>query len=408
MHILYLHQYFVPPDGSGGTRSYEMAKRFVQAGHKVTILTSSAFFPESYQFKDAVNKLSIDGINLRILHVPYSNNYSFAKRIQAFTSYVFKSSYDVVKIENVDLIFATSTPLTIALPGVFAKFWHRCKMVFEVRDLWPEIPIALGVLKNPLIVRVSRLLERFAYRNSDHIVALSHGMAKGIIASGYVERNVTVVPNSSDVELFRAESVSADRFRSEYPMIPDSAWVVYAGTLGQANGIDYMVKIASEMLPRNKHIQFVVVGDGKCLDEIKKVADKFNVLNTNFWMLPSIPKNMLPDLLSAATLTSSFVVDVPALWNNSANKFFDAFAAQRPIAINHEGWQADFLRESGAGLVLPPDDAAQAARLIDKFIKNTEGLDRSRSAAARAADEVFGRDLLANRLIQVLEDVGGT
>ncbi len=279
-------------------------------------------------------------------------------------------------------------------------------MVFEVRDLWPDVPIALGVLNNRLLIWLSKSLERFAYHHADRIVALSPGMAAGVKAAGYDDRKLVVIPNSSDVDLFRSEAVSAQNFQAEYAVIPRGNWVIYAGTLGQVNGVDYLAEIAAQMLLRNKQIQFVVVGDGKCCDAVRTIARSLNVLDINFWMVPPVAKNKLPDLLAAATLTTSFVVDIPALWNNSANKFFDAFAAKRPIAINHEGWQADFLRESGAGLVLPPRDAAQAAQMIDEFVSDSQRYAGACNAATKAADEVFSRDRLAVQLRGVLEEVG--
>ena len=129
MRILYLHQYFVPPDGSGGTRSYEMARRFVQAGHEVVLITSSAFFPDSYSLEKTRNILEIEGIELRVLNVPYSNKMTFSPRVLAFLKFVFMASVESLKIRDVDVVFATSTPLTIAIPGIIAKLRHHCPLI---------------------------------------------------------------------------------------------------------------------------------------------------------------------------------------------------------------------------------------------------------------------------------------
>lgn len=405
MHVLYLHQYFVPPDGSGGTRSYEMARRFVLTGHEVTLITSSAFFPDQYSFKKLRKILLIDGIELRVLHVPYSNQMSFIRRILAFFQFVILAIVESFRIRNVDIVFATSTPLTIAIPGVLAKLRHCCPMVFEVRDLWPEMPIALGVLKNFFLKKSAYYLERWAYYNSSQVVALSQGMKEGVVAAGYPESRVSVVPNSSDIDLFRGEIVSAERFKKGHPEIPLGHWVVYAGTIGKVNGIDYFAKIANEMKNIDMGIQFVIVGEGMFKPYLYSVASELNVLNENFWILPSVPKSKLPDVLAAATVASSFVIDVPELWNNSANKFFDAFAAKKPIIINHEGWQANFIRESGAGLIVPPNNPKQAAHLLCDFLNDGERLACAIEAADKAACEVFDRDLLARKLINVLEGV---
>ena len=406
VHILYLHQYFVPPDGSGGTRSYEMAKRLVKGGHQVTLLTTCASFPGSYQFHPGTNYLSIDGIKLHVLRVPYSNKFSFFRRIWAFASYLFKACYDLMKVKDVDLVFATSTPLTIAIPGIFAKFRYRCKMVFEVRDLWPELPIAIGALRNSLAVSVAKYLEKYAYKNSEYVVALSPGMAKGVAKTGYPTSRIEIIPNSCDVALFRCGIARGEEFLTQYPYLKGGPIIVYAGTLGEINGVGFLTEVASELTSLRPEIKLLIVGDGKEKEKIKAKAEKLGVLGKNLWMIPPISKKDIPGVLAASTVSISLTIDLPLLWNNSANKFFDALAAGRPVIINHEGWQADFLRETGAGLVLPPRNALLAAKMIEKFVMDPERLRHARRAATRAANEVFNRDLLAKQLMNVLEEAG--
>src|SRR5690606_7968658 len=133
-------------------------------------------------------------------------------------------------------VFASSTPLTIALPGVYAARPRRVPMVFEVRDLWPQVPIAMGALRNPLARCVARALERFAYRNATRVVALSPGMAEGVVSTGYPAEHVVTIPNSADLELFRPDESRARSFRQRHPELGSGKIVLYAGTLGLANG----------------------------------------------------------------------------------------------------------------------------------------------------------------------------
>jgi len=403
MHILYLHQYFVPLDGIGGTRSYEFARRLVDAGHRVTMITSSAGFPTHYRLDKAVNLLDLDGIQLKILKVPYSNRFSYARRIQAFFDFAFRAIIQTVQEDKVDLIFASSTPLTIALPGIVGKLRHKCPMVFEVRDLWPELPIAVGAIKNPLLVRLARLLEKTSYQHSARVVALSAGMAQGVAEVGFPPERITVIPNCCDVDLFRVEASAGEEFLLAHPYLRGGDLVTYCGTLGMINGVDYLVRIAAEMRSRNPQTRFVIMGGGAKQDAIVAEAQRCGVWQTNLWLLPQSAKKEVPKLLSATTLATSFVIDLPQLWNNSANKVFDALAAGRPVAINHQGWQADFLQSSGAGIVMPANDAKQAAWAIDEFLRDKEKYNQARQAAAHAADTVFNRDLLTDRLVTLLE-----
>ncbi len=399
MHILYLHQHFVPPDGAGGTRPYEMARRFVKAGHRVTLITSTAFFPAKYKLDAPVTTLQVGGFEVRALRVPYSNRMPFVERLIAFARFAHGAAMEAARIDRPDVVFASSTPLTIAIPGIAAKLWHRRPMVFEVRDLWPELPIAMGALRSPVSRLAARALERIAYASSREIVALSPGMKEGVVRARVPPQRVSVIPNSCDLELFATppEALELPFGRDEGPV------VTYAGTLGAVNGVDYLVEIAASARRVAPELRFVIAGDGAMRGKVRQRALELGVLDRNLWMLPEIPKRTIPALLQRTAIACSLVIDLPALWNNSANKFFDALAAGRPIFVNYEGWQADLLRATGAGLVVPPRDAEAAASLLAAFTRDAARLRRASQAALELARTRFDRDRLAQDLLQVLE-----
>ena len=208
MKIIYLHQYFNIPQMSGGTRSYEMTRRFVAAGHEVHMITSSR--ERNNDASKWVEEI-IDGIHVHWLAVPYSNKMDFKARVSAFLKFAVASGAKAYRVGG-DVIFATSSPLTIALPAVYAARRLRKPMVFEVRDLWPELPIAVGALKNLFLKKTAKWLERFAYKNADHMIALSPGMAKGVIKSGYPPDKVHIIPNSCDTDLFQVPQSEGQKF----------------------------------------------------------------------------------------------------------------------------------------------------------------------------------------------------
>lgn len=408
MHIVYLHQYFTPPDGAGSTRSYEMARRLVEAGHKITLVTSNAFFPSNYQFDQLVTDLKIDGIKLRVIRVAYSNRQSYFRRIFAFFQFAFLSAIIAIRIRNVDLVFATSTPLTIMIPGIAVKWYHAAPMVFEVRDQWPRVPITLGILKNPLAIAAAQWMERAAYRNATHIVALSPCTRDGIIALGVNQNDITVIPNCADTDLFRVDSDVGEKFINEHPYLQNKKIVAYVGTLGLANGVDYIVQLAARMKDRDPNIYFVIVGDGAKRDQIAKIAGELDVFGKNFWMLPPLPKNQVPPVLSAATaVCSTFIIDA-APWPNSANKFFDGMAAGKPIIINYLGWQKGVLDQSGAGITLPPDDLDRAVEELELFLNDDTAVAKCSAASSLLADTRYNRALLAGKLRYVLEKAAAT
>jgi len=398
MRIVYLHQYFVSPDMAGGTRSYEMARRMVAAGHEVHIVTSRT----DGKMAGGWVKTEVAGINVHWLPVAYNNSMSIARRLRAFLEFAIKAGPRAASLEP-DVIFATSTPLTIAIPAIWAKKRRKVPMVFEVRDLWPEVPIAMGAIKNPVLKWAARKLESWAYANSAQVVALSPGMAEGIRRAGYPEDRITCIPNSADVEIFDIPSEVGESFRAEREWLQDRPLLVYAGTFGRVNGIGYMVELAKEMAAINPEFRFLAIGNGAEEAQIRQAAEAVGVLNTNFFIEPPVSKSDLPRVLSAASVASSFVIPIEELWKNSANKFFDTLAAGRPMVINYGGWQADILKESGAGIELPYDNAREAALQLNSLVSDEKRMSLARKAAAKLAHETFAREKLAKNLISVIE-----
>jgi glycosyltransferase involved in cell wall biosynthesis len=402
VRILYLHQYFTTPSMDGGTRSYEIARRLVAKGHDVHMITSAR--DEAQRRLKGWEQTEEAGIHVHWLAVPYSNRMSYRDRIAAFLRFAWSAGRKAVRLGG-DLVYATSTPLTIALPAVHAARRHGIPMVFEVRDLWPEMPIAVGALKNPVSIALARRLERFAYDNAAHVIALSPGMQAGVIAAGYPASKVTVIPNSCDNELFETNPQRGRAIRARYEWLGDRPLVVYSGTIGLVNGVSYFARLAAEVRETASDVRFVVIGDGREQEHVRKDAERLGVLDRSFFMLPSVPKAEMPAWLSAADIATSLFIDLQQMWVNSANKFFDALAAGRPVAINYGGWQADLVRESGAGLVLDRQDIRAAAGQLVQALGDRRWLVRAGAAARNLARTRFDRDQLTAELETVLVGV---
>lgn len=401
MRIVYIHQYFTSPSMAGGTRSFEMARRMVSAGHDVHVITSIR--EPSPSTRDWVTQ-TIDGVNVHWYPVPYANQMGYKRRILAFVQFAFAATRRALLVGG-DVVFATSPPLTIAIPGVIAARRLRVPMVFEVRDLWPELPIAMGAIRNSIAKGAARSLERFAYRNSARVIALSSGMADGIAKAGYPRSRIAVIPNACDIEMFLHPAKPLPWGADFTRQMQTGPLVVYCGTLGAVNGVSFLVKVAAASHAVDAGTQFLVVGDGMEWDKVQALARREGVLNRNFHMRSPIAKDEVPALLAIATLASSLVIDLPELRNNSANKFFDALAAGRPVVINYEGWQRTILESSGAGFAVSPNDPIGAARAIREFVHDRQRVNLAASAARNLARQHFDRDRLAMQLIAVLEHV---
>lgn len=343
-----------------------------------------------------------EGVHVHWLQNIYSNKMDYIERIKSFVRFAVLSAHKAAAIP-VDVVFATSTPLTIAIPGVYASKRNRVPMVFEVRDLWPDLPIAVGALKNKIMISAARWLEKFAYRNADRVVALSPGMRSGILKTGYPPEKIYVIPNSADLKLFEVPKEESDAFRRQNEWLQNRPLVVYAGTIGYINGVSYLVKIAAATITYKPEVRFLVVGDGKEKHNIRELARRLGVLNRNFFMFDTVAKKTIPKILAASTVATSLFIDLEEMQHNSANKFFDALASGKPIAINYGGWQAEILRKYKAGIVLNSKDINIAKDSLIKAIHDDEWVKNTGKNARIVAEEVFDSDKLARKLESVLK-----
>jgi glycosyltransferase involved in cell wall biosynthesis len=371
MRILYLHQFFVTREGAGGTRSYEFARRFVERGHAVRMVTAG----------EGGSGDSIDGIEVIGVRGAYSDymratGMSNLRRMVAFARFAIGATVAALRGPRPDVIYATSPPLTMALPALAASLRWRAPLVFEVRDLWPEAPIQMGALRNPLAQRLARALERFVYARSERLIALSPG-----IQAALPPGRTVLVPNSADLDLFE-------------PSAPRGPFqVAYFGAMGEANDLTAVVE-AARLLP---DVRFVLMGDGKRRAELERTAPP----NVSFG---NGSKSEVARLAGESSACLTVFKDVPVLATNSPNKLFDTFAAGRAAIVNMDGWMRELVELNEAGLYAPAGDAAALAERIAWLRDNPAEAERMGDNARALAEREFSRDALAARALGVLEE----
>ncbi len=397
MKIIYLHQFFNTPKSPGGTRSYEFAKSLTKMGHEVIMITS---YREPYK-NNRWFQTDEDGIEVHWIPLKYSNHMSFFERLIVFISFSWKSYFKAIKIKT-DIIFATSTPLTIAIPAILISKKKNIPMVFEVRDLWPEVPIAMKVLKNPILIYFAKLLEKWAYKNSSSIVALSPEMKEGIIKKKIDPKKIAIIPNSSDLKRFEFNEKLAFNFRNERHWLKNRPLLVYAGTFGRVNNLTYAVQLAVALKKQKSEIRILLIGDGYEKKKLIEEAKKNNVFEKNLFFEEQVPKENMSACLSAATIAANFVVNIKENWANSANKFFDCLAAGKPILLNHGGWMQDLVLKHGCGLCMYGKTIVQAAKELDLAISNHTWLKSAGDAAKNLAKKKFDRNIHSDQLETIL------
>ena len=397
MKIIYFHQYFNTPEMNGGTRSYEFAKALIKMGHEVEMITT---YRQSHKNNNWF-QTQHSGISIHWLPLRYSNHMKFFERLRGFFLFAWKSYFKAKKI-NADIVFASSTPLTISIPAVCISKKKNIPMIFEVRDLWPSIPIAMKILKNPIIIYLARLLELWSYNNSSSIIALSPEMKKGIISRGVDSKKIAVIPNSCDLKKFEFSEKLAFNFRQNRPWLKNRPLLVYGGSFGYVNNLSYAVKLAKVLIKQNPEIRILLIGDGIEKNKLINDAKKNNVFEKNLFFEKSIPKKDMQACLSAANMTANFVIDIRENWSNSANKFFDSLAAGKPIFLNHGGWMQDLVSKYQCGLCMHKKEMEVVAKELDLAISNDIWLRSSGHNAKNLAVKFFNRATHVKQLEKIL------
>lgn len=403
MRILYLHQHFRVPSQGGGIRSYELARRWVEDGHDVVVITSDTSGETS-----KTRQTSEAGIEVHWTSIRYHQTMKLVARLQAFTSFAVQASVLARRLGPFDVVLATSAPLTIAIPGVIAARSHRAPLLFEVRDLWPEVPIALGALPFAPLRWSALGLERVAYRTASHIVALSPGMKDGVVRAGKSANAISVIPNSSDRDIFDVDPSVGELFRQDTTWLGNRPLLVYTGAFGVVNNALWLIELLAEISKNDPEVQMLLVGFGTQEEEIVEAAKAAGLWKKNVHLMSYVSKDVIASILSAADLSFSTISDIPALQNNSANKVFDSFAARTPVAINHDGWLADLLRQSGAGLVLPAGDISASATAVLELLSDETAKTKAGRAASDLAKGPFSRDAHAEEYLRLLTELAST
>jgi len=402
MRILYLHQYFSTPKGSTSTRSYEMARKLILHGHNVIMVCGSNKGSNtglSDAFKRGFRRGIVDGIEVIEVNCNYNNGMSLFRRTISFLKFTCYAIF-IALFEKYDRIFATSTPLTIAIPGIASRWLRRKPFIFEVRDLWPEAPKAMGVIRNPIILGCMSCLEWLSYHSATRLIALSPRMVDGIVLRGIPRERVKMIPNGCDLDLFGS---AATPWLPKY-ISSNCFLAIFTGAHGIANGLDAVLdaaRVLKSLGDENIHILFV--GDGKMKPELIKRANRDSLTNVSFH--EPISKERLSGLMKCADVGLQVLMNTPAFYNGSSpNKFFDYLASGLPVINNYPGWIANMIEENNCGRIAPPEDPAAFAEILIKMSSCQDKLREMAINARRLAEDKFDRNKLSEQFSAWITD----
>ncbi|WP_339839811.1 glycosyltransferase family 4 protein [uncultured Maribacter sp.] len=395
MKILYLHQYFKTPDKPGGTRSYWNSLELIKNGHSVTVICYS---------RDAEEKISREtrnGIDIITLKIDYSQSMGVMNRLKAYIHFMLVSTHIALKQKDIDFVIATSTPLTIGFPALVLKKFKKIPYLFEVRDLWPEVPIQMGGLKNKLLIKLAKWFEKTIYKNASHIVALSPGMEDGVIETGIPKTKITMIPNMAKIDEFWSRPLNKQLIE-ELKINPNTFKVIYFGAMGEANAIEYILETA-DLLKENKDIEFIFIGNGAKKDLIIETIENKSLGNVSYLGLFAMEKTSeLVNICDVSLVTFS---NIPILYTNSPNKLFDSLSAGKPIIVNSKGWTKKLVEEHECGIFVDPESPQDfAEKLLD--LKESPQLRKKMGINSRKlAETEYDKSILCEKFASVVNSI---
>ncbi len=423
MRILWLHQYFSTPKGWGAVRTYEFARRFVQAGHAVDVVCCAGY---DASLKPTGEKpFVIDGVRVFVSGTAYRPHMGFFRRIWSFLLFMSAALGFVARRGGAyDVMIASSGPLTLAVPALAGRWLRRLPFVFEVIDVWPDSAIAAGVLKNPVLTWLSFKLAAFAYHHAAVIVTCSTGMTERVMraldaggrggaignrmsdACGGVTRDLTcghskvlTISNCCDLGEFVSDETLRKKTRERYDVRDSQTVVLYAGAMGASNAVDDLLE-AIRGTADDDRIVWWIAGDGPRGDEIRALLN----VNGHHRFLGSMAKQELAALYLAADVNGVTFMHEPLFYENSPNKFFDGIAAGLPTVFNRSTWLEPWLTEYACGIACPGQaPGREMADAIRELAGDPERRRQMGRNARRLAEDVFDRDALATRYLDVLE-----
>jgi glycosyltransferase involved in cell wall biosynthesis len=361
----------------------------VQAGHCVEII--SAHNESNYFKKD------IEGITVHYLPVKYHNHFRIFRRLYSFLIFAHKAYYLAKKIKDIDIAYITSTPLTVGLVALKLKRNRGIPYIFEIRDLWPEAPIQLGIIKSGFFKYITRWFELRVYKRASKIVALSPG-TKDHVSRLVPEKPIHFCPNIADCDFFEMTSIKNKSLLKKYEI--DKAFVIsYFGAISKVNALEYFLDLAMIAEKSEFNIKFLMIGDGSMVDSLKMMAKSNSISNLEF--IPHMNKYALKDYLSITDAAYISFANFPILEHNSPNKFFDAIASGKVVIVNTKGWIKEYIEKNECGFYVDPENPDQFISGIEPCLKKSQ-LAVFQKNSRKLAESNFEKKMLIKDLLDFI------
>jgi len=400
MRIVYLDADFASATGEADTRSYAFVRRLMARGHDVTMLTSDRRF-ELPPKAGRVHRTTLDGIPVTVVNVGLARAGSRIGRVWHHLLFALAATRHLFGRDRPDVLYVTTPPLSAILPALLLKWVRGVPFVLEVREIWPDVPRGIDLIRSRVLVFLLRELSLLGYRAAARVVALTEPAVRHIQADIPLTRKVVRIGPCCDLDLFASGDGSAIRSEQGWT---DKFVCLYVGPMIRATGLESILRVA-DSLREDEQFIFWLVGSGGQRAEIERNIRDRELHNVFIW--DDVPRSRLPDLLAAADLGLMTVRRFRVLEQASSERLFDFLAAGRPVLLNYSGWQREWLEKHGAGLGTPLGDHGRFFESICKLCDDPElrmGMGRR---ARQLAESACHPDTWAQKLEEVLLAVAG-
>lgn len=403
MHILFITDNFPPETNAPASRTYDHAKRWVAVGHEVTVVTGVPNFPSGKIHRGYRNRLwqreRIDGIDVVRVWTYITANEGFIKRTLDYISFMVSAIIASPFLRRPDVIVATSPQFFAPCAAWVISLWRRRPFVFELRDLWPDSIVAVGAMRETLLITILRKLEYFLYRRASLIVSVTWAFKQVLTENGIPQTKIVVVPNGVDLDRYVPGPKPAhldQRLETTGKFV-----AAYIGTVGMAHGIGTLLDASRMLRVSRPDIVFIVVGTGAEHEALVRQSQAEGLTNVIF--VGSVSKAEVADYWRLCDVAVVLLRDAPLFRHVIPSKMFEAMGMQRPIILGVKGESENILRNSRAGVAIPPEDPAALVQAIMQLADNLEVRHALGSRGREFAAANFNRDVLAADMLEAMQ-----
>jgi glycosyltransferase involved in cell wall biosynthesis len=404
MRVLYFDPKFATPRLHAPTRAYSFGRYLVERGDEVTVVALDRRSLEQGRSAPTNGRLfdreTVDGIDVVWVKIPYAQRFSKWQRLLSYGGYAVGAALAAARVPRPDVVYASSSPLTVGIDGLVLARTRRVPFVFEILDVWPDVPVALGFLTNRAEIAAAEWLERTLYRGAERVVVSSESAGELLARKGVDPGKIVFIPNVADVELFRSAAPD-DGFFAELGLAGKFV-AVYTGAMGKANGVHQLAEAAHTLQALgDDRVAIVALGNGTGRAELEREARTL----PNLFVSSPVPREKIADVISAADATITIYAPYEALETCSPNKFFDSLAAGKAVVVNTDGWLRRLAEENRAGIYVPAGDGKALAEALLQLARQPELAAELGRNGRELAEREFERELLAARFRQTVHEV---